>query len=137
MTDTVEFRTARERAVTGIPQEEEFRYSRGVRVGDRVIVSGSSALWRDGGMDPALEGDMYGQCKVAIGKIEQALRDLGSSLQHVVKATFFITEAEMTEAAAHAFRDFFGPARPAFTLVGVPFLAGPGLLVEIEAEAVD
>jgi enamine deaminase RidA (YjgF/YER057c/UK114 family) len=80
---------------------------------------------------------MYGQCKVAIGKIEQALRDLDSSLQHVVKATFFITDADGTEAAAHAFRDFFGPARPAFTLVGVPFLAGPGLLVEIEAEAVD
>jgi enamine deaminase RidA (YjgF/YER057c/UK114 family) len=55
----------------------------------------------------------------------------------VVKATFFITDADGTEAAAHAFRDFFGPARPAFTLVGVPFLAGPGLLVEIEAEAVD
>jgi enamine deaminase RidA (YjgF/YER057c/UK114 family) len=137
MAEPAVFELARSRAVTGIPQEEEFKYSRAVRVGNRVIVSGSSALWRDGGMDPALEGDMYGQARVAAGKIEDALKTLGSSLEHVVRVNFFITDASQFDAAARAFRDFFGSSRPAFTLVGVPFLAGAGLLVEIDAEAVD
>jgi enamine deaminase RidA (YjgF/YER057c/UK114 family) len=74
---------------------------------------------------------------VAASKIEKALTDLGSSLAHVVRVNFYITDSLQTDAAANAFRDFFGLARPAFTLVGVPFLVGPELLVEIDAEAID
>ena len=137
MTSSVEFATERRRASGGIPAEEEYRFSRAVRVGDRVLVSGCPAIGPDGHLDPALKGDMYGQCRVAIEMIEKVLSDLDSSLDHVVRANFYITDAEKGADAVHAMRDFLGRARPTATLVGTPFLFGPDFLVEIEVEAVD
>jgi enamine deaminase RidA (YjgF/YER057c/UK114 family) len=122
------------RAGSGVPYEDMYGYSRALRVDNRVISSGSSALGPDGGMDPSLKGDMYGQVKVAVGKIERAFADVGATLADVVKVTFFVTDRE--QEAARAFSDFFGPAKPAFTMVGVAFLYLPELLVEVEAEAV-
>jgi len=131
------FRAARQHAFTGVPYETTFGYCRAVRVGDRVIASGSSALNRDGGMDVELVGDMYGQARFALGKIEDALQQLGSSLDHAVRTCFYVTDASKQEAAARAHGEFFGNARPAFTMVGVPFLYGDDLLIEIEVEAID
>ncbi|MBC3191782.1 RidA family protein [Pseudonocardia sp. C8] len=137
MTSSVNFVHERHRASAGIPAEEEYRFSRAVRVGDRVIVSGCPAIGPDGQLDPALKGDMYGQCRVAIEMIEKVLGDLDSSLDHVVKVNFYITDAQYGADAVRAMRDFFGRARPAATLVGTPFLFGSDFLVEIEVEAVD
>lgn len=137
MTSSVKFRTDRERANTANPLEEQVKFSRAVRVGDRVIVSGCPALGDDGQLDPALKGDVYGQSKVAFGTIDKVLKDLRSSLENVVKVRIYVTAAESAGDAVRAFTELFGETRPACTLVGVPFLLGEGLLVEIEAEAVD
>lgn len=137
MTSSVEFAVDRQRATTGIPAEEEYRFSRAVRVGDRVIVSGVPAIGPDGGMDPALKGDMYGQFRVAVETIERVLTDLGSSLDHVVKVVIHITDQQYGAEAVRGLRDFFGRSRPAATMIGTPFLFGSDFLVEIEVEAVD
>jgi enamine deaminase RidA (YjgF/YER057c/UK114 family) len=126
----------RQHAFTGVPYEETFGYCRAIRIGDRVIASGSSALGTDGGLDPVLAGDMYGQAKKAISKIEDALNQLGVTLDHVVRTCFYVVDATKQEDAARAHGDFFGGAKPAFTMVGVPFLYGDGLLIEIEVEAI-
>ncbi|HTK65963.1 MAG TPA: Rid family hydrolase [Pseudonocardia sp.] len=131
-----QFRTERKHAFTGVPYEETYGYCRGVRIGDRVLVSGSSALGTDGKIDPALDGDLYGQAKVAIGKIDSALTELGLSLDHVVRTTFYVVDQAQQLDAARAHGEFFGKAKPAFTMVGIPFLYGDGL-IEIEVEAVE
>lgn len=125
------------RAGSGVPYEETYGYCRAVRVGNRVLVAGSSALGPDGKMDESLIGDMYGQVKFAVGKIERALNELGLGLGHVVRTSFYVTDPAQQAVAAQAHADFFGRSKPAFTMVGIAFLYMPELMVEIDAEAVD
>lgn len=129
--------TPRQHAFTGMQFEETFGYCRAVRIGDRVIASGSSALNAQGVMNPELVGDMFGQATFALNKIQDALKQLGSSLDRAVRTCFYVTDASQQEAAARAHGEFFRDVKPAFTMVGVPFLYGDGLLIEIEVETVD
>jgi enamine deaminase RidA (YjgF/YER057c/UK114 family) len=117
---------------SGIPWEETFGYSRAVRVGDHIHVSGTTATGPDG---PVAEGDPAGQTRYALDKIEKAIRDLGGTLGDVVRTRIFIARMDDWEAVAKVHGDRFGKIRPANTLVRAD-LVGEEYLVEIEAEAV-
>lgn len=117
---------------SGTLWEEKFGYSRAVRVGDRIYVSGTTATGPEG---PVAEGDPAGQARYALDKIEKAIRDLGGTLGDVVRTRIFIARMEDWEAVAEVHGERFGAIRPANTLVRAD-LVGPEYLVEIEAEAI-
>ncbi len=126
--------TDRKLVSSGSPFEPVFGYSRAVRAGDRVFVSGTVA-WGDDGTVVG-SGDMYAQAKQAIANIEEALREAGASLADVVRTRTFVTDIARFREVARAHSEAFGDVRPAATLVAVTALAGPEMLVEIEADAV-
>ena len=113
----------RQRVSSGSPFEGVFGFSRAVRAGDRIFVSGTVA-WSEAG-ELVGAGDMYAQAKQAISNIERALREAGASLSDVVRTRMFVTDITR-----------FGEVRPAATLVAVSALVAPELLVEIEADAI-
>jgi enamine deaminase RidA (YjgF/YER057c/UK114 family) len=117
---------------SGTPWEEEYGYSRAVRVGDHIYVSGTTATGPDG---PVAPGDPAGQARFALDKIEKAIRDLGGSLGDVVRTRIFIARMEDWERVAKVHGERFGTIRPANTLVRADLVGDP-YLVEIEAEAV-
>ncbi len=127
-------RTHKERrsVSSGTVWEEKFGYSRAVRVGDRILVSGTTATGPDG---PVAPGDPGAQARYALDKIEKAIRDLGGTLGDVVRTRIFIARIEDWEAVAKVHGDRFGKIRPANTLVRAD-LVGEAFLVEIEAEAI-
>ena len=117
---------------SGTVWEEKFGYSRAVRVGDRILVSGTTATGPDG---PVAPGDPAAQARYALDKIEKAIRDLGGTLGDVVRTRIFIARMDDWEAVAKVHGDRFGKIRPANTLVRAD-LVGEAFLVEIEAEAI-
>jgi enamine deaminase RidA (YjgF/YER057c/UK114 family) len=125
--------TERQLVSSGSTYEPKIGYSRAVRVGDTVYVSGTVG-WNDDGT-PGVD-DMYAQAKQAIRTIEKALVQAGSSLKDVVRTRIFVTDIERLDDAARAHGEAFGDIRPAATMVEVSRLADPWMLVEIEAVAV-
>ena len=119
---------------SGSPYEPVFGYSRAVRVGSHVYVSGTVA-WGDGA-EIVGEGDMYAQTAQAIRNIAAALEQAGASLADVVRTRTFITDVSRFDDVARAHGEVFGEIRPAATVVEVRALVEPVMLVEIEAEAV-
>lgn len=109
-------------------------YSRAVRMGELIAVSGTTATDENGHI--VGEGDPYAQTAFILRKIERALREAGASLEDVVRTRIFVTNVAQWEAVARAHAEFFGEIRPANTLVEVSALIGEGYLVEIEADAV-
>jgi enamine deaminase RidA (YjgF/YER057c/UK114 family) len=108
-------------------------YARAVRVGDRIWVSGTTAVGPSGLVGA---GDAAAQTRFIIGKIEKAIRDLGGSLKDVVRTRIFVSRIADWEAVARVHGEFFASVRPATTLVEAR-LIGPEYLVEVEAEAFD
>ena len=119
---------------SGSPYEPVFGYSRAVRVGNQVFVSGTVA-WGDDDKITGI-GDVYAQTKQAIRNIERALAEAGATLADVVRTRVFITDVSRFEEAARAHGEAFGEIRPASTLVEVKALVEPEMLIEIEADAV-
>jgi len=109
-------------------------YSRAVRLGDLIAVSGTTATDENGHI--VGQGDPYAQTAFILRKIERALREAGASLEDVVRTRIFVTNVAQWEAVARAHAEVFGEIRPANTLVEVSALIGEGYLVEIEADAV-
>lgn len=109
-------------------------YSRAVRMGDLIAVSGTTATDENGHI--VGQGDPYAQTAFILRKIERALREAGASLEDVVRTRIFVTDVAQWEAVARAHAEVFGEIRPANTLVEVSALIGEGYLVEIEADAV-
>lgn len=109
-------------------------YSRAVRLGDLIAVSGTTATDENGHI--VGQGDPYAQTAFILRKIERALREAGASRGDVVRTRIFVTNVAQWEAVARAHAEFFGEIRPANTLVEVSALIGEGYLVEIEADAV-
>ena len=126
--------TARKNISSGSPYESKFGYSRAVRVGNMVFVSGSTAIQADGSV--AGVGDPYAQAVETLNTIKQALQKAGASLDHVVRTRIYLTNLDHFEAILKAHAELFSTIRPASTLVEVNRLLNPEMLVEIEADAV-
>jgi enamine deaminase RidA (YjgF/YER057c/UK114 family) len=121
------------RVSSGGPLEDVYAYSRALRVGDRVFISGSTAL-RAGGVEGP--GDMYRQTRATMETILRALAEAGGAPGDLVYTKTFLTDLGRAADYTRAFVEALGEVRPVSTLLGVPALVRPELLVEIEAEAV-
>lgn len=119
---------------SGTEWESKVSYSRAVRVGNVVEVSGTTAVV-DGVVQK--KGDMYGQTQIALAIIEKALNEAGCDLHDVVRTRMYVTDISRWEEAGKAHGEFFVHIRPATTMVEVKRLVDPDMLIEIEATAVD
>ncbi len=122
------------RIATGTRWEPLVGYSRAVRVGSHVHVSGTTATDANGAIVGV--GDPYAQAARALRNIEAALRRTGARLDDVVRTRIYVIDIDDWEAIGRAHREVFGSVRPATSMVQVSRLIAPEMLVEIEAEAI-
>ena len=115
------------------PFESVYGFSRAVRVGKTIYVSGTGSIGRDGKV--AHPGDAYAQTIDVFQKIEAVLKEAGASLADVVRTRVFCSEIRDFEAITRAHGELFGEIRPAATLVEVSGFVLPEMLVEIEVDA--
>ncbi len=116
---------------SGSPYEPVIGFSRAVRIGDRVLVSGTAPVWPDGSCDP----DPTVQARRCLEIITAALEEAGARPQDVVRTRTFLLDAADWEAVGRAHGEVFAGIRPASTMVVVTALLDPRWKVEIEAEA--
>lgn len=129
----IEYHDAMRVAVqSGTPWEAKVGYARAVRVGERIVVTGTTGLRPDG--EPT--GDAEAQTRQAIANIASALSRLGSSLRDVIRTRIFVTDiARDWEAIGRAHGEAFAAVRPATSMIEITGLIAPWMVVEIEAEA--
>ena len=119
---------------SGSPFEPEIGFSRAVRIGNQIAVSGTAPIAPGGGV--ACPGDVYGQTRRCIEIIEAALKDAGATLGDVIRTRVMLTDMNTWKDAARAHGEVFGTIRPACTFVQIVQIIDPQWLVEIEADAV-
>jgi enamine deaminase RidA (YjgF/YER057c/UK114 family) len=121
----------RRRVSSASPFEPRFGFSRAIRAGDRVLVSGTGPVWPDGECNP----DPGVQAHRCLEIIAAALAEAGAEVGDVVRTRMFVTSPEHADAVGAVHAEFFAEARPAATMVVVAGLLDPRWKVEIEAEA--
>lgn len=124
----------RKHVSTGTEWESHVGYSRAVRVGSRIYVSGTTAIDDDGEIVGV--GDPYTQTRKALENVETALVETGAAIEDVVRTRIYVADIENWETIGEAHGAVFGDVRPATSMVEVSRLIESELLVEIEAEAV-
>ena len=121
-----------QRILSGSPFEPTIGFSRAVRAGRRVLVSGTAPVWPDG----SCAADVAVQARRCFEIIEAALGEAGATLDDVVRTRMYLTSAEDAAAVGAVHGELLGGARPAATMGGVAGLLVPAWKVEVEAEAV-
>ncbi len=122
----------RQRVASDSPYEALYGFSRAVRLGDRVLVSGTAPIWSDGSCPP----DAATQAHRCLEIIVAALAKAGARPEQVVRTRVYLTDAADAEAVGRVHGSVFGGIRPASTFVVVAALVDPRWRVEIEAEAI-
>jgi enamine deaminase RidA (YjgF/YER057c/UK114 family) len=118
---------------SGVKWEDIVGYSRAVRVGTRIYLTGTTATDENGSIVGA--GDAYTQTVQVIRNIERALKQAGGALENVVRTRMFVTDISRWQEYGRAHYEFFNHIRPCATMVEVRALIDPRMLIEIEVEA--
>ena len=116
------------------PWEKIVGYSRAVRVGNHIEVSGTAPAGPDG--EILAPGDLYGQTREALRIVGEALNELGASFEDVVRTRVFLTDMTLWEEAGRAHGEVFSEIRPANAFIGSTGFVDPEILVEIEVTAI-
>ena len=124
----------RQRVFSGVPAEALVGYCRALKAGDRIFVSGTASLKEDGTVHAP--GDAYAQTRYILERIEQALAELGAALSDVVRTRMSVTDISRWPEFGKAHSEIFADHPPTTCAVEVGSLGLPGLLIEIEVDAV-
>jgi enamine deaminase RidA (YjgF/YER057c/UK114 family) len=124
----------RQNITTGTQWETLVGYSRAVKIGNWVVVSGTTAVDENGALVGA--GDVVAQTRYILQKIEKALMACGATMSDVIRTRMYVTDITQWEAIGRVHGEFFGEIKPASSMVEVKGLISPDLLVEIEIDAV-
>jgi enamine deaminase RidA (YjgF/YER057c/UK114 family) len=123
-----------QRAFTGAPWERHVGYCRALRAGDRVFVTGTTAVNPDGTIHGP--GDGYEQAKRCLEIIQRSLAEVGARMEDVTRTRMFVTDIDRWKEFGQAHAEVFGDHPPTTTMVEIRRLIHPDMLIEIEADAV-